>query len=199
MPSLQTHETSIPNSWEAYYNLQESGWESTFLDAYTALGWPFSSQRPCLRESLVYEAGIDAFSSPKVSGCEELPERVLKRRVPEGEIAQEGGQERVRRIRIFLSEGRLSAMHFNPPPTYYATCLGGDYTDLDVLSRSQGFVTATSTRASIFIQAESQVLEKGDELDMPHFKKNLPMCLILRSGPTVTPIDQDSRDILALT
>ncbi|KAI6165563.1 Phophatidylserine decarboxylase-domain-containing protein [Pisolithus thermaeus] len=112
------------------------------------------------------------------------------------------------------------ATHPNPPPTYYAACLDDDHTDLDVVSRSQDFVTAISTRALIFIQAdepvglmcfvgvglgevstcniavrEGQVLEKGDELGAFHFGGSTH-CLIFQPGLTVTPIDQDGNDLV---
>ncbi|KAI6034810.1 phosphatidylserine decarboxylase-like protein [Pisolithus marmoratus] len=101
--------------------------------------------------------------------------------------------------------------HPNPPPTYYAACLDDDHVDLDVVSRSQDFVTAISTRALIFIQAEEpvglmcfvgvglgevstcnvvvkegQVLKKGDELGAFHFGGSTH-CLIFRPG-----LDRDS-------
>ncbi|KAI6102172.1 Phophatidylserine decarboxylase-domain-containing protein [Pisolithus sp. B1] len=112
------------------------------------------------------------------------------------------------------------ATHPNPPPTYYAACLDDDHTDLDVVSRSQDFVTAISTRALIFIQAdepvglmcfvgvglgevstcntvvrEGQVLKKGDELGAFHFGGSTH-CLIFRPGLTVTPVDQDGNDLV---
>ncbi|KAI6034808.1 Phophatidylserine decarboxylase-domain-containing protein [Pisolithus marmoratus] len=118
------------------------------------------------------------------------------------------------------------ATHPNPPPTYYAACLDeaplnpDRKPDLDVISRSQDFVTAISTRALIFIQAaepvglmcfvgvglgevstcnvvvkESQVLKKGDELGQFHFGGSTH-CLIFRPGLTVTPIDQDGNDLV---
>ncbi|KAI6025282.1 phosphatidylserine decarboxylase-domain-containing protein [Pisolithus microcarpus] len=112
------------------------------------------------------------------------------------------------------------ATHPNPPPTYYAACLDDDHTDLDVVSRSQDFVTAISTRALIFIQAdepvglmcfvgvglgevstcnivvtEGQVLNKGDELGQFHFGGSTH-CLIFQPNLTVTPIDQDGSDLV---
>ncbi|KAI6155723.1 phosphatidylserine decarboxylase-domain-containing protein [Pisolithus tinctorius] len=93
--------------------------------------------------------------------------------------------------------------HPNSPPTYYAD-----------------FVTAISSRALIFIQAdepvglmcfvdvglcevstcgltvkEDQVLKKGNELGMFHFGGSTH-CLVFRGGVTVTPIDQDGNDLV---
>ncbi|KAI5990213.1 Phophatidylserine decarboxylase-domain-containing protein [Pisolithus albus] len=118
------------------------------------------------------------------------------------------------------------ATHPNPPPTYYAACLDDGNPDedgnpdLDVISRSQDFVTAISTRALIFIQAdepvglmcfvgvglgevstcnivvnEGQVLSKGDELGQFHFGGSTT-CLIFQPGLTVTPIAQDGNDLI---
>ncbi|KAI6102106.1 Phophatidylserine decarboxylase-domain-containing protein [Pisolithus sp. B1] len=112
------------------------------------------------------------------------------------------------------------ATHPNPPPTYYAACLDDDHKDLDVVSRSQDFVTAISTRALIFIQAdepvglmcfvgvglgevstcnvvvrEGQVLKKGDELGQFHFGGSTH-CLIFQPGLTVAPIDQEGKDLV---
>ncbi|KAI6034813.1 phosphatidylserine decarboxylase-domain-containing protein [Pisolithus marmoratus] len=115
--------------------------------------------------------------------------------------------------------------HTKPPPTYYAACLDeaplnpDGQPDLDVVSRSQDFVTAISTRALIFIQAEEpvglmcfvgvglgevstcnvvvkegQVLQKGDELGQFHFGGSTH-CLIFRPGLTVTPIEQEGRPL----
>ncbi|KAI6034805.1 phosphatidylserine decarboxylase-domain-containing protein [Pisolithus marmoratus] len=111
------------------------------------------------------------------------------------------------------------ATHPNPPPTYYAARLDDDHVDLDVISRSQDFVTAISTRALIFIQAaepvglmcfvgvglgevstcnvvvkEGQVLKKGDELGQFHFGGSTH-CLIFQPDLTVTPIDQNGQPL----
>ncbi|KAI5989206.1 Phophatidylserine decarboxylase-domain-containing protein [Pisolithus orientalis] len=111
------------------------------------------------------------------------------------------------------------ATHPNPPPTYYAACLDDDHEDLDVVSRSQDFVSNISTRALIYIQAEEPVglmcfvgvglgevstcnvvvnegqeLKKGDELGQFHFGGSTH-CLIFRPGVTVTPIDQDGQPL----
>ncbi|KAI5989193.1 Phophatidylserine decarboxylase-domain-containing protein [Pisolithus orientalis] len=111
------------------------------------------------------------------------------------------------------------ATHPNPPPTYYAACLDDDNTDLDVISRSQDFVSNVSTRALIFIQAEEPVglmcfvgvglgevstynvvvkegqeLKKGDELGQFHFGGSTH-CLIFQPSLTVTKIDQDGKDL----
>ncbi|KAI6034807.1 phosphatidylserine decarboxylase-domain-containing protein [Pisolithus marmoratus] len=111
------------------------------------------------------------------------------------------------------------ATYHNPPPTYYAACLDDNHTDLDVVPRSQDFVTAISTRALIFIQAEEpvglmcfvgvglgevstcnvivkegQVLKKGDELGQFHFGGSTH-CLIFQPGLTVRPIDQDGKPL----
>ncbi|KAI6155711.1 phosphatidylserine decarboxylase family protein [Pisolithus tinctorius] len=108
--------------------------------------------------------------------------------------------------------------HHSPPPTFYAGCLDDDHEDFDVITRSQDFVTAISTRALIFIQAEEpvglicfvgvglcevstceitakrgQVLKKGDELGMFHFGGSTH-CLVFRGGLTVTPIMQPGKD-----
>ncbi|KAI6028951.1 Phophatidylserine decarboxylase-domain-containing protein [Pisolithus marmoratus] len=110
--------------------------------------------------------------------------------------------------------------HPNPPPTYFAACLDDIRDDPDVITRSQDFVTAISTRALIFIQAdepvglmcfvavglvevstcniivsEGQVVKKGDELGQFHFGGSTH-CLIFRSGLTVTPIDQDGEELV---
>ncbi|KIO14490.1 hypothetical protein M404DRAFT_85235, partial [Pisolithus tinctorius Marx 270] len=96
-----------------------------------------------------------------------------------------------------------------PHPTYYAACLDNNRTDLDVVSRSQDFVSAISTRALIFIQAEEPVglvcfvgvglgevstckivvkegdlLEKGSKLGDFHFGGST-YCLIFRPGLNV--------------
>ncbi|KAI5998587.1 Phophatidylserine decarboxylase-domain-containing protein [Pisolithus albus] len=110
------------------------------------------------------------------------------------------------------------ATHPNPPPTYYAACLDDDHTDLDVVSRSQDFVTAISTRALIFIQADGPVglmcfvgvglgevstcnivvkegdkLEKGDELGQFHFGGSTH-CLIFGPGVSVSAIQQGNEN-----
>ncbi|KAI6112750.1 phosphatidylserine decarboxylase-domain-containing protein [Pisolithus sp. B1] len=107
-----------------------------------------------------------------------------------------------------------------PHPTYFAACLDDERKDLDVISRSQDFVTAISTRALIFIQADEPVglmcfvgvglcevstceitvregaeLEKGTQLGMFHFGGSTH-CLIFRNGVTVTKIDQDGEDLV---
>ncbi|KAI5995791.1 Phophatidylserine decarboxylase-domain-containing protein [Pisolithus orientalis] len=104
-----------------------------------------------------------------------------------------------------------------PPPTYFAA-RWDDEEDPDVVTRSQDFVTAISTRALIFIQAEEpvglmcfvgvglcevsscditvkegQVLKKGDQLGMFHFGGSTH-CLIFGGGVTVTPIMQPGKD-----
>ncbi|KAI6100721.1 phosphatidylserine decarboxylase-domain-containing protein [Pisolithus croceorrhizus] len=108
----------------------------------------------------------------------------------------------------------------SPHPTYYAACLDDDRQDLDVVSRSQDFVTAIATRALIFIQAEEPVglmcfvgvglgevstckitvnvgdaLQKGSELGRFHFGGSTH-CLIFRKGLTVAPIDQNGEDLV---
>ncbi|KAI6094523.1 phosphatidylserine decarboxylase-domain-containing protein [Pisolithus sp. B1] len=108
----------------------------------------------------------------------------------------------------------------NPQPTYYAACLDNNQSDLDVVSRSQDFVTAISTRALIFIRAEGpvglmcfvgvglgevstcnivvtqgQTLRKGDELGQFHFGGSTH-CLIFRPGLTVTPADEQGRELV---
>ncbi|KAI5989210.1 phosphatidylserine decarboxylase-domain-containing protein [Pisolithus orientalis] len=102
-----------------------------------------------------------------------------------------------------------------PHPTYFAGLLDGERKDLDVITRSQDFVTAISTRALIFIQAddpvglmcfvavglcevstceitvnENQVIQKGDPLGTFRFGGSTH-CLIFRRGLNVTPIDQN--------
>ncbi|KAI5989205.1 phosphatidylserine decarboxylase family protein [Pisolithus orientalis] len=108
--------------------------------------------------------------------------------------------------------------HPNPPPTYYAACLDDVQDDFDVITRSQDFVTAISTRALIFIQAEDpvglicfvgvglcevstceitvkegQVLKKGDQLGMFHFGGSTH-CLVFGGDVTVTQIMQPGKD-----
>ncbi|KAI5989662.1 Phophatidylserine decarboxylase-domain-containing protein [Pisolithus orientalis] len=107
-----------------------------------------------------------------------------------------------------------------PHPTYYAARLDDDDKDLDVISRSQDFVSNVSTRALIFIQAEEPVglmcfvgvglgevstcnviveqgqkLCKGTELGQFHFGGSTH-CLIFRRGLTVKPLDQDGEDLV---
>ncbi|KAI6155706.1 phosphatidylserine decarboxylase [Pisolithus tinctorius] len=104
-----------------------------------------------------------------------------------------------------------------PPPTYFAG-RWDDELDPDVITRSQDFVTAISSRALIFIQAEEPVglmcfvgvglcevstceitvregqkLKKGDQLGMFHFGGSTH-CLVFRGGLTVTPIPQPGKD-----
>ncbi|KAI6155698.1 Phophatidylserine decarboxylase-domain-containing protein [Pisolithus tinctorius] len=107
-----------------------------------------------------------------------------------------------------------------PHPTYYAARLDDDNEDLDVIARSQDFVSNISARALVFIQADEPVglmcfvgvtlgemstcninvkkdqkLRKGDELGQFHFGGST-YCLIFRPGLTVMPFDQGVKDLM---
>ncbi|KAI6138399.1 Phophatidylserine decarboxylase-domain-containing protein [Pisolithus tinctorius] len=104
------------------------------------------------------------------------------------------------------------ATHPNPPPTYYAACLDDDHKDLDVVSRSQDFVSNISfphepvglmcfvgvglgevSTCNIVVN-KGQELKKGDELGQFHFGGSTH-CLIFRPGVTATLIDQDGQPL----
>ncbi|KAI6155709.1 Phophatidylserine decarboxylase-domain-containing protein [Pisolithus tinctorius] len=100
-----------------------------------------------------------------------------------------------------------------PHPTYFAGLLDGEHKDPDVITRSQDFVTAISTRALIFIEAQEPIglmcfvavglcevstcditvsegdpLVKGTPLGTFRFGGSTH-CLIFRRGLNVTPIN----------